>query len=117
LEGCLELTDQQQRAICSWAEGVNCVQVVRLFGSRAKGTARPDSDVDLALTLRADTAEDLLEWVQELDAWEDQLSARLGLEADVWIFHRDIHPSVLEYCNEASVVLWTRTRPLSSSPR
>ena len=35
----------------SWAEQRNEVSEVWLFGSRAKGSARDDSDMDLALIL------------------------------------------------------------------
>jgi predicted nucleotidyltransferase len=39
------------REIESWAEQRNEVSEVWLFGSRAKGSARDDSDMDLALIL------------------------------------------------------------------
>ena len=38
--------------LADWAEGTNAVAALWLFGSRAKGTARADSDHDLALELR-----------------------------------------------------------------
>jgi Nucleotidyltransferase domain len=34
-------------AIAHWAEQTPWISEIRLFGSRAKGTARPDSDIDL----------------------------------------------------------------------
>lgn len=37
--------------LCEWAERTTEVKELWLFGSRAKGTARPDSDVDLAVAL------------------------------------------------------------------
>ena len=47
----MQLTDEQRDAIIAWAERTPQVQSVMLFGSRCKGTARPDSDVDLALAM------------------------------------------------------------------
>src|SRR5262245_6979853 len=44
----MQLTDEQVTAIIAWAEKTPQVQAVMLFGSRCKGTARPDSDVDIA---------------------------------------------------------------------
>ena len=39
------------RELCGWARKNESVRELWLFGSRAKGTSRPDSDVDLALVL------------------------------------------------------------------
>jgi len=47
----MELTKQQVRYIQEWAERRGVVETVRLYGSWAKGSARADSDVDLALTV------------------------------------------------------------------
>jgi predicted nucleotidyltransferase len=46
----MNLTEQQVEIIKRWAASSPYVQAVRLFGSGAKGCARPDSDVDLAVT-------------------------------------------------------------------
>jgi predicted nucleotidyltransferase len=37
--------------LCVWAQKTAAVKELWLFGSYAKGTAQPDSDVDLALVL------------------------------------------------------------------
>jgi predicted nucleotidyltransferase len=50
----MDLTPEQQQTIIEWAEGVRYITEVRLFGSRAKGHSRPDSDVDLAVTIADD---------------------------------------------------------------
>src|SRR5262245_27528223 len=47
----MQLTDEQVTAIIAWAEKTPQVQAVMLFGSRCKGTARSDSDVDIAITI------------------------------------------------------------------
>lgn len=54
-----------------------------LFGSRARGTARPDSDVDVAVLVDAGT------FVAE-DAWglEATLSAAVGAEVQVVVVNR-----------------------------
>jgi Polymerase beta, Nucleotidyltransferase len=46
-----ELTEQQRDIIRGWAQGITQISEVRLFGSRAVGCARADSDIDLAVTL------------------------------------------------------------------
>ena len=47
----MDLTEQQVCYIQEWAERAGVVETVRLYGSRAKDSARPDSDVNLALTV------------------------------------------------------------------
>jgi predicted nucleotidyltransferase len=47
----VNLTDDQVDKIREWAAQTRYVKEVRLFGSRAKGSARPDSDIDLAITV------------------------------------------------------------------
>jgi predicted nucleotidyltransferase len=69
----MDLTCQQVRAIQAWAEAAGYAREVRLFGSRAKGCARPDSDVDLAITAGFE------HYVARANAWEAELSQTLGL--------------------------------------
>jgi predicted nucleotidyltransferase len=47
----IDLPDNWRDGLISWARGTNAVSELWLFGSRAKGTARPDSDVDIAIAL------------------------------------------------------------------
>jgi uncharacterized protein len=56
------------------------VAAAYLFGSRARGTARPDSDVDLGILHRVAPAPTLLGQPFELQA---ALSSKLGLLVDV----------------------------------
>jgi predicted nucleotidyltransferase len=51
-------TPEQQQAIVAWAQRTRCITEVRIFGSRVKGCARPDSDVDLAVTIVGDETGD-----------------------------------------------------------
>jgi chitinase len=52
-QGCvdMDLTKSEAAAIRKWAEANTLIGAVHLFGSRAKGMSRADSDVDLALTV------------------------------------------------------------------
>ena len=43
----MQLTDKQLAVIITWAKKTPEVQAVFLYGSRAKGSAKPDSDVVL----------------------------------------------------------------------
>jgi predicted nucleotidyltransferase len=71
----LALTAQQISIIAQWAERESCVSEVRLFGSHAKGTSHPGSDIDLAVTLtshdRGNTALGIFFALH--DAWQRQV--------------------------------------------
>jgi predicted nucleotidyltransferase len=73
----MDLSPKQIAAIKTWARDTPQVVEVRLFGSRAKGTARPDSDVDLAVTA------DYGNYVALVAQWEDRLSKELGLDVRI----------------------------------
>jgi predicted nucleotidyltransferase len=47
----MDMRPEWTEAIRTWAAGNENVAEVWLFGSRTKGTARSDSDVDVALVL------------------------------------------------------------------
>lgn len=46
------IDDEIARSLIEWAANTDAVAALWLFGSRANGTARPDSDHDLAIELR-----------------------------------------------------------------
>jgi predicted nucleotidyltransferase len=46
-----DMDDEWLRGLRSWASKNDCVRELWLFGSRAKGCSRSDSDVDIALCL------------------------------------------------------------------
>ena len=47
----MDMQDDWLRGLCSWASANHSVRELWLFGSRATGKSRPESDVDLALAL------------------------------------------------------------------
>jgi hypothetical protein len=79
-------------AVANWAAGEPLIRRVYLFGSRAKGTARPDSDIDLAILHSIDPAvagacpkdqEHQFTWWDHRERWTLELQARLEGRADV----------------------------------
>ena len=59
------------------AKGAPYVETVHLYGSRDKGSARPDSDVDLASTASVGN------YVRFADEWQRDLSDALKLLAEL----------------------------------
>ena len=83
LDQSIGLTEQQERKVREWADRTQYVKAVRLFGSRAKGCAKPHSDVDLAVTADAG------HYVALAAKWEAELAALLGLTVRIGDFARN----------------------------
>jgi predicted nucleotidyltransferase len=77
----LDIRPEWVRGLCEWAARNDNVRQLWLFGSRARGDARPDSDVDIALALMpADAQHD---WAYGCycalgDEWQRQLGTIVG---------------------------------------
>lgn len=79
------------RALTAWATGRPEVAKVWLFGSRAKGPARPDSDIDLGFGLvRGELSHDwpLGNWMALGGAWQDEVRDMLGYAVSLEAFSR-----------------------------
>ena len=98
----MDLTEQQVRYIQEWAERTGVVKTVRLYGSRAKGSARSDSDVNLALTVGTS------HYVRILNEWQKELSDALILKVMLKQYNSPADDTVRRYCDEFSVVLFPR---------
>jgi uncharacterized protein len=61
---------------------------LKIFGSRARGTARPGSDIDVLYTLRPGRK---LGW--EIEQLADELTSLLGHDVDL-VSSRSLHPDI-----------------------
>jgi hypothetical protein len=104
-------------AVTAWAAGEPLVRRVYLFGSRATGTSRPDSDIDLAILHDVDPAvvgtcdrdkEHWFTWCDHLERWTDALQARLGGRADVQQIDCDSRQRVVPALKESRICLYRR---------
>ena len=88
--GChMQLTDEQL-AIITWAKRTPEVQAVFLYGSRAKGTAKPDSDVVLALSITGlEATWRLAKFISHRRAWRAELETALALAVQLERARRD----------------------------
>lgn len=64
---------------------------VRIFGSRARGDARPDSDLDLLITTAPGTS------LLDLGAMQQELEDLLGVRVDIVTEGGLRHPRLREY--------------------
>jgi predicted nucleotidyltransferase len=78
----MQLTNKQVEIIQEWAATTRLRPRGRLFGSRAKGSPKPTSDIDLAITVDGNTAGTILgNWYVEGKRWQPQLTPFLGSKA------------------------------------
>lgn len=85
------------------------IEEVWLFGSRARGTHRPDSDLDLAFVLKNEpsrTAEG--ESICMRKRWNATLSELLGYEVDTWWLNDPESVRVAPAVAEHGIRLWKR---------
>ncbi len=76
----MQFTDEQLAKIIAWAKKTPEVQAVFVTGSRANGTASPNTGVDLALSMTgADALRNLATFISHRRAWRAELEAALGL--------------------------------------
>ena len=64
----IALRDRDLETLRSTFKQFPCIRQVRLFGSRANGTARRASDIDLAISAPGATAGQWLEFTEALEA-------------------------------------------------
>ena len=85
----MQLTDEQLAIIITWAKKTPEVQAVFLYGSRAKGTAKPDSDVVLALFIKGlEATWRFAKFISHRRGWRAELEAALGLAVQLELARR-----------------------------
>ncbi len=69
-----------------------------MYGSRAHGTARAGSDIDVAVELTVDDEGDALGiWIHEGAEWENNLQRLLPWKVHLDLYHPEATPHVVEY--------------------
>lgn len=98
-------------AIRAWAKTQDRVRAIRLFGSRAKGTNRPDSDIDLAVSVNEDLRYTRATiWMFNAPEWGKHLSGLIGTPVDVRITDVGKPCRIRRYCRETGNILIYRRR-------
>lgn len=97
------MTDNQRKAIQAWAQRTSIIKSVDLFGSRAKGTARPGSDVDLAVKITSENPSGDL--ICEVAGWELELNKTTGLKVCI---DSVTEPVIAAAVNDHGVAIYRR---------
>jgi predicted nucleotidyltransferase len=107
----VDLAKNELSAIAQWAGQTPWISEIRLFGSRAKRTARPDSDIDLAVTVTSDERGNPAFGVfcALADQWKRQLQERTGRHVCVQWYGPE--SPVYEFLRTEGILIWSRTQP------
>jgi predicted nucleotidyltransferase len=97
------------RGIQEWAQRNDIVQEVWLFGSQARGDAREDSDIDLAIVIPSPagrTDGDLWKYFAHGDSWQTDLAAIVGRRVSL----QAMRPNTEKYAEIRGdgILLWRR---------
>lgn len=111
----MDMTDDWLRGLRSWASANGNVRELWLFGSRASGRSRPDSDVDIAIALMP--ADGKTDWALGAyfalsSTWKRQLETIVGRHVSL----EPILPGTKEDAavRRSGALLWSRDAPISS---
>jgi predicted nucleotidyltransferase len=105
----VDLPADSVELIRQWAARTNAVREVWLFGSRAKGTSRPDSDIDIGIYLMPPSATSnwaYATYTSQGDAWQRELAGLLGRHVSLEAVTPDV-PGHREV--QAGKRLWARS--------
>jgi predicted nucleotidyltransferase len=93
-----------------WAAANPIVERVHIFGSRVRGTHRPDSDLDVAIEhgVMPGDADHFTTAIGERSTWADELQALAKCKLDVWSYRPGDTPKVEAGIRESSVVVYER---------
>lgn len=106
-------------AIRSWVDAKPEIAEVWLFGSRAKGTARPDSDADLGLVLVPGEPSapgklghdwPLGNWLSLGSTWRNEVRGIIGRHVSLEVFSRPGETQSEEEiaARQPAILIWAR---------
>lgn len=107
----MDMRDEWLLGLRSWASNNGSVRELWLFGSRADGRSRPESDVDLALALMPPTTHDwaLGNFGALKGDWRRQLEAIVGRHVSLEAIVPDTAED--EKVRRTGQLLWQRATP------
>jgi predicted nucleotidyltransferase len=108
----IDLPELWRDELIAWAQRTNAIAELWLFGSRAKGTSRPDSDVDIAVSLMPPVRNHdwaLTTYLALSVDWQRQLEKMVGRHVSLTAIVPDT-PGDTEV-RATGVLLWRRKPP------
>jgi predicted nucleotidyltransferase len=102
--------ESDARAIREWAAATPVVRRAWLFGSRVRGSHRPDSDLDVAIEhdrLSGD-ASTLATWIGEAGSWRAELAPQLQHRLDLWSYDPVRTPKIDNALRAGAILIYER---------
>jgi len=91
----------------NWAKSTPEIAQVYLFGSQIMGTATPESDLDIAISLKYEESENSLSyWMQYQELWTVELWALLRIKVDLQCYCGSESPTIHAALNKASHLVY-----------
>jgi predicted nucleotidyltransferase len=78
----MDMRDEWISDLRAWAANNDNIRELWLFGSRSKGTSRPDSDVDIAILLMPHV-EAAITYTDSRDEWRAELRTIVGRDVSL----------------------------------
>jgi predicted nucleotidyltransferase len=94
--------------VAAWAAPHPHIKAIYVFGSRFRGNARADSDLDLSIELNSPADALLADFIIAAKGWRAELSALLGCRVDLQLANQKESPKVWEYLNLGCAVIYQR---------
>jgi predicted nucleotidyltransferase len=108
----MDITPSEFQTIVEWAQAIPLIKAVFLFGSRAKGTSRPDSDIDIVIVIdppSGQTAKQVFEqnWLH----WGSELQRNFYIEVDLLTLRGAETPRTTAAVEQHGIVVFERPAP------
>ena len=98
----MDLDQRHRYVIVWWAQRNQKIREIWLFGSRARGTAKPDSDIDLAITLTSHPNW-LPIYLAFADKWQNEIATLTNSKVSLQPFLR-----LPDEARQEAILLWSR---------
>ncbi|MGY0800149.1 nucleotidyltransferase domain-containing protein [Lysobacter sp. A286] len=100
---------QLKQTVQAWAQQHTALSAIILFGSRAKGSARPDSDWDICCLVDGSGSESWYgTWFAHAESWKAEFCQATGLHSDAVQFVAPTSMQVTQGLFECSRMLYVR---------
>jgi predicted nucleotidyltransferase len=108
------ITDNEKEALVRWAHDKPFVKRLYIFGSRARGNHRPNSDLDIAVELDAefllnvDESGGLTTWIHGNRKWKQELEGMLSYTVQLEFYEGNKTPTIHKGLSESSVIVYEK---------